>query len=365
MPESSIARAHFAAVAPATSNPTGPTYSISDVRGGAVISLSDFGAVGDGVTDDTAAIQAAIDAAQGTFQGDPAALSSIVAYGNFRITDSLVLDDMQGFTLSGGGKWASMFTWDGDNSTPMFLLQDTSHCTFRDFSIRSAALLDTGFRIENKTGGTYTPTSCLFENIIIDGVKSDWGVNRGWDISDSGTGGDNNNEWHNFIHCHIFNYKEEGWRISGSNAVHERFFGCTFQSMVGTGKHGLWIKKSSFVWVAGGGSGNEVADFYFDDVQTTCSVIGGDFENSDRLLMSKSLTGATGGVNIQGTRWASAGLNADGNMIDFKAPSLFLIGNIFGSGNTSKTLKIKHRYLGAGHLLSIGKQFIEQASITT
>jgi hypothetical protein len=66
------------------------------------ISVSDFGAVGDGVTDDTAAIQAAIDSAH-NLGGQ-----IIFPNGNFMVTSLTI--SAQGTTLSGSARWGTRIT---------------------------------------------------------------------------------------------------------------------------------------------------------------------------------------------------------------------------------------------------------------
>lgn len=71
-----------------------------------VISVKDFGAVGDGVADDTAAIQAAINAAQVTNK------ALFVQAGSYRITATLNSSTTGQLLVIGEGKFCSTFRWD-------------------------------------------------------------------------------------------------------------------------------------------------------------------------------------------------------------------------------------------------------------
>ena len=75
---------------------------------GQFVSVRDFGAIGDGVADDTAAIQAALDAAKGA-DGTGAGRSVFslyfpsVAGGFYKVTDTLVIDGTHGLVIYGDG----------------------------------------------------------------------------------------------------------------------------------------------------------------------------------------------------------------------------------------------------------------------
>jgi len=108
-----------ASTSPATpSSPTGtsprpnsPTNTISlssapqsiaatDPENSGWFNVKDYGAKGDGITDDTKAIQAVIDAVPDGEYGGPGGVV-LVPYGTYKITDELILDD--GVTVRGVG----------------------------------------------------------------------------------------------------------------------------------------------------------------------------------------------------------------------------------------------------------------------
>lgn len=87
------------------------------------VNAKDYGAVGDGSTDDTAALQAAIDACIGTGSLKPKAL--YIPAGNYLITDSLtILTGNTGFVTGwhvfGDSRYTTTITQNTDN-TPIFL----------------------------------------------------------------------------------------------------------------------------------------------------------------------------------------------------------------------------------------------------
>ncbi len=141
------------------------------------VSVKDFGAVGDGVVDDTAAIQAAIDAAyaiassQITLSYDNIRTGGIVVYlptGRYNVTSTINLKDDVG--LRGAGRLSSVIvsSYDGPilrNST--FYNYNLFGMSLSDFTIIGDATKtnQVGISILRDTEGTYS-------NILIHGCGS-------------------------------------------------------------------------------------------------------------------------------------------------------------------------------------------------
>ncbi|KKN31263.1 hypothetical protein LCGC14_0825790 [marine sediment metagenome] len=330
--------------------------------------VRDYGATGKPGDDDTVAVQDTINAATELLFGTiPAGIGSVIAVGQFEISSSLLIDNLAGFHLLGGGYFATRFKWVGPADEPMFLLTNAFRCAFKDFQVVAGNELLAGFLMVKDTGGSsLPPSSCFFEDVVIEGVSAGQGVTRGWDISEAGTAGSNNNEFHTFIHCAVKNYKESAWRIGHTNVKTIRFYGCRFDALSGVGEQGILVEKGSFHWHGGGGGGNQEADFYIADAPDVCSVIGGDFENSKRLLIGSGPTGAPGFITIQNTRWDSQHMHPDGKMIVWRLPSLVLIGNTFGGGGETTPTVITHSQGSReGFFTCIGNQFITTGSSDT
>jgi hypothetical protein len=114
---------------------TKATYSMIS---GAVVNIKDYGAVGDGIADDTAAIQAAIDSGAG-------GLSVFIAPGTYKITNTIYLRRNK-VRLFGAGPGVSMIqfvnsaggiAFSGDTNKTASLLTYSS-CALEDFEVISS-----------------------------------------------------------------------------------------------------------------------------------------------------------------------------------------------------------------------------------
>lgn len=131
--------------------------SVMDSVSGA-LSVLGFGAVGDGMTDDTAAIQAAINAAS--------VAGAVVFFppGSYRVTDTLNITS-SGVTLEGAGPHASQLYCDNGNKDSVYL-QGLSAPGIYDCHIRNLKFQHVG-----KTGGAavrlYRANRVRIENVLV------------------------------------------------------------------------------------------------------------------------------------------------------------------------------------------------------
>lgn len=132
----------------------GPVFTLKDQSGW--VSVKGYGAVGDGVTDDTAAIQAASDTGKSVFFPD----------GTYKTTANITHDtigqvffgtsmELSGITPTGAG--VKGFVWNGGTLARYFI---------RDLFIVGGST--TGHAIDGSNGGFITTVyDCAFENIKI------------------------------------------------------------------------------------------------------------------------------------------------------------------------------------------------------
>lgn len=147
------------------SAPTGPSVSerpIADIFSES-ISVKTFGAVGDGVTDDTAAIQAAIDYAEsvaGTFLGQYGC-GVYFPDGIYRVTDTLwVKDDMVSLFARAPRSAALVLSAD---SRPLLQIGYESVIGNSD-QVHGASLVNLSFRVAASIASTTTATGVLIHN---------------------------------------------------------------------------------------------------------------------------------------------------------------------------------------------------------
>lgn len=130
------------------------TYSMID---GAPINVLDFGAVGDGVTDDTVAIQNAIDYAL--------SLSNScvqVPAGRYKLTDTITINTSSNqFSLIGEGQGASIFVRNTDYGDT-FALTTCPQSLFENFGIQMSVEMTTGAHFN--CDGLYRTT---FNNLFL------------------------------------------------------------------------------------------------------------------------------------------------------------------------------------------------------
>ena len=128
------------------------------------VNAKDFGAVGDGVTDDTTALQNAINACIGTGSLKPKAL--YIPAGNYLISSSLTILTgnsglLTGWHVFGDGRYTTQITQNTDN-TPIFLCAPSlmHSCLFEHMS-----LTFTNMQTGNTSGNVFTFTGSNLNDI--------------------------------------------------------------------------------------------------------------------------------------------------------------------------------------------------------
>lgn len=145
----------------------------TDINGG-VIYVTDYGALGDGLTDDTAAIQEAIDAAV------DANVDIVFPAGTYLVSSTLTVDNTN-IKVSGFGQ--VKFEWAGGNNDVMFHLIDWERCEFSNFIFENT---NNAFGVTCilLTSNADTVTLCHFHDLEIG--QPSYGFEKGIEI---GTGG--------------------------------------------------------------------------------------------------------------------------------------------------------------------------------
>ena len=253
---------------------------------GASLNVKDFGAVGDGVADDTAAILACLNAA-------PLGAGVYFPGGDYKITDTLDMTGLERMTLFGD-------SWRGSNirqatvDKTALKLPDTNNMIIKDLGFYGQNANTTGWGIDTGGCARLSINRCMIEGwgyfgsggggiyvkdtIVLDvidcqigscyyGIYNEAPTIRSWN---GGT----------VAGCYISSIIEEGFYAYGLNGV--SFSGTTFESCFGGGVR---------IDVAGGGL--SFAGCYFEANQTD----GGSDEYHDIYIGSSSYIN---GISITG-----------------------------------------------------------------
>lgn len=207
-----------------------------------IVSVKDFGAKGDGVTDDTVAIQAALNSGssrihipQGTY-----VISNIVIPGNCREFIGYGSTNTDTYLLRKNGSTGAAISWNGSNRvTQAFIghfrldgnsgvgetygmdLSGFSYCTFENIWVR-AFTLDGIY--EN---GAITPVNQQFSNNVFTNVRSTNNLRDGWRFENT----TNSNSANTYVTCEGSGNAGVGFNELFGNS--NRVVGGTFQGNTG------------------------------------------------------------------------------------------------------------------------------------
>jgi hypothetical protein len=144
-----------------------------------IVNVKDFGAVGDGTTDDTAAIQAAIDSLSpfNPFVTDGGEV--YIPRGRYRLTASIDLTGKHGISISGAGVLATELFSTGN--FPVISSVNTDSLPWNDGQIRNLTIRGGGNGNAN-AHGIYTlfTNGCSIDNIAIYSCKYGLNINHAW-----------------------------------------------------------------------------------------------------------------------------------------------------------------------------------------
>jgi hypothetical protein len=288
------------------------------------LSVKDYGAVGDGSTDDTAAFQAAIDACFYGGGSNPYGRTVFIPYGTYRITGTLEWSGKQGVRILGEGRFGTQLWWQGAAGIPFFHINSSAQCQFSDFSIygRAASPPSEMFFFD------YSPVVLAsfghrFSNILIDSFGD-----AGYDYGIRWSSAYGNNSEVVYEDVLILRFKEAGVSLEGSQQKSHNFYGCQFNGLwpsvtpgVGGGKYGVSCTNGSFLWYGGGMGSCSLAGFYVPTDNDPVVIDGCQSENCYRFFDSGSVGAAFGSpVAIKNSRMDATPLSATDGFIRFASP---------------------------------------------
>ncbi len=299
--------------------------------------VKDFGAACDGASDDSAAVQKAIAKAEAETPYSQSATIEFCPGAKMVISSTLAIRNAEGWILHGNGV---VVEWRGSSGVPVFDFSSVRNSTIEQFLITpyepAKDPIGTAIRIE-ESAGEGVSTHNTFRNIIIEGIHE--GVNIGFELA-KGTAGDNNNDEMTFQDNEVRNYVTAAFQIEHSQSVSHRMYGNVCYGN-GIGKYCVNQVDGNFAWLGGEVLGDAEADFHLQSADTfhPVDIIAANSESSARFLETGGPTGAPWPVNIEGCRFATNRLKADGRMIVYQAPGpLNITGSDFGEAGRPGTI---------------------------
>ncbi len=209
-----------------------------------VISVKDpaYGAIGNGIADDTAAIQAALNAAYGT-SGSPhgsASVTSNVAVffpnGTYKITSPLTMRSVRGAHLFGAGRFTTKIQNTAGGS--IFV---TNGCEYSKFELMDLATSGSGvcFDLDWDNTGPCALQSNTFSDIYFEGGA------YGLRIGVTGFMGSETS----VFNCFFANHSVAGLAARNFNALQQTVIGGNFQGCA----IGIWVSSGSVPVIHGVG----------------------------------------------------------------------------------------------------------------
>lgn len=235
----------------------------SQVSSGAILNVKDppFLAKGDGITDDTEAIQAAIDAA--TDPSNPIAKIVLVPDGWYVISRTLLVKNTRHFRLVGAGPGNTAFRWKGNAQenpvAPAIEVLNAAYSEFSNFNIGTEPadnFLKTAILVESAPHKKYVSTGNVFRNLWIDSAQ---GIDTAIQIGGVGSFYKQNDN-HMFLNCSVTGYRSAAVAINSHKATDLFFY--NFVALAAMVPHGVVSTGGSWYWINGGVNG--VSEYGFD-----------------------------------------------------------------------------------------------------
>lgn len=220
-----------------------------------VVNVKDYGAVGDGSTDDAAAIQLAFDAAFGTIASPNgtanAELNKEVYFppGIYKVSTPILMKYTKGGRVMGAGRFVTqIFNSNGE----VFLTDGIGYCHFEgmEWENKGTAVPVLSLDWDGAAGGPGLQ-ACTFVDLHIAGGTI------GVDIADGGFMGSEMV----FLSCHFRTCNVAAIKVSSSNALQQSMYGGNIQNCT---NFGIWVEQGSFPIISGVGFQNGATSNVWD-----------------------------------------------------------------------------------------------------
>jgi hypothetical protein len=263
------------------------------------VNVRDYGATGNGSTDDTAAINAAINAATGNASPVanvrfPAA-SVYLPPGVYKVTSDLLIQSVEGFALAGAGAELSILLASGTGfKTAVLNIDGAARGSFQGFSIMGDGtegsgdgVLPNAINLTWTTAAARSTTSNVFSGIFIRNLKFACGMRMGApsgttrqvdgttirDVVISGSG----NARHAYTTLYLYGF------YFGNGTTGNQYDYVAYNSSAAGCRAGVYCDASGFEWYGGQPAQNAI-EFQFAGAPVQATIQGIQSQDSGQLL---------------------------------------------------------------------------------
>jgi Pectate lyase superfamily protein len=263
------------------------------------INVRDYGAAGNGTSDDTAAIKAAIKAATGSAApGANIRFPSAGVYlppGIYKVTSDLLIQSVEGFAFVGAGAELTILLASGRGfSTAVLNIDGSASGSFRGFSMAGDGTEGSGNKaLPNAINLTWTTaarrstTANSFTDIYVRGLKFACGLRMGApsgtgrqvdgatiiDVTISGAGA----AQYSYTTLYLYGF------YFGNGVSANQYNYVTYNSSVSGCEVGVCCDASGFEWYGGQPAQNAI-DFYFAGAPAQTAIQGIQSQDSGQFL---------------------------------------------------------------------------------
>jgi len=314
----------------------------------AVLNAKDapFSAKGDGTTDDTAALQAAINIA--CAPGQPTAKILLLPPGTYLVSSTLQVKNTRYFRMVGGGAGATTLLWNGNSTSPALTIVNASFSEFSNFGIsvldRSVQppTLQTGILVANDPIQPGPSTSNIFRNLDIGSTFNR--LNVGVQIGGP-EGGELQNDRHRFLNCTFANLVDRGIVVQSPVALDLLFYNVVVMPADGIKANaGLDLLGGSFYWLNGAVASALTA---FNIVAPTgpVEINLSNEEGCGKLLQAQASAGHRLDLGLDNNRFANS---PDTNFVTIDGPgNVRITRNHFNNYSSTPATGAKPAYPGS------------------